>query len=361
MSVRVVIVGDWLSVLGGIEKVIFNLSAGLSARGHDVWQVGVFDSPQQRGSRKIGLNAPIDPTVNRSAHETAQEELERILRDIGDGWIVTECIRSARWMEDIDTRNFRLLAQFHPSYEYSVSDATDEGSRAQDDRKYVLENFSKYEAFSFSSEEDVQRFQECGVRNAIWLPNPVNIEAGHTSHRPRLERTVLTAGRLAPIKRFDRLIDSFSIAGVAGWKLRFVGDGSEEAALRQHAADRGLEGRVEFAGRKQFSEMESEYRNAEIFALSSEHEGFGMVLAEAALCGLPSVAFNVSGGVRSIVKDGITGFLAEPDDIEGFGQALRLVMRDTEMRERMGSAAMEHAQIFQVENAIHVWEKFLGR
>lgn len=357
---QIVIVGDWLNALGGIEKVISNLSAGLTARGHDVWQVGIFDLPQQTGSRRIGLDAPLDPTSNRSAHADAKEGMRQLLCDVGTGWIVTESIRSARWMEDIDTEGFRLLAQFHLSYEYSVSDATDDGSKAREDRMYVLENFSKYEAFSFSSEEDVERFRESGVHNAVWLPNPVDMGSGDASHRARTGRpTVLAAGRLVPIKRFDRLIDSFSIAGLEDWRLRIVGDGKEEVALRRHAVDRGLEGRVEFAGRKRHSEMESQYQNAEIFALSSEHEGFGMVLAEAALCGLPSVAFNVSGGVRSIVKDGVTGFLAEPGDVAGFGRSLRLLMQDQEMCERMGAAALEHAKVFRMENVMSVWEKFL--
>jgi D-inositol-3-phosphate glycosyltransferase len=76
--------------------------------------------------------------------------------------------------------------------------------------------------------------------------------------------------------------------------------------------------------------------NAAIFILSSDEEGLGIVILEAMACGLPVVS-TASGGPNSIVVEGKTGFLTPTRDAIGFSTAIEKLVRDKELRTRLGS------------------------
>jgi glycosyltransferase involved in cell wall biosynthesis len=85
------------------------------------------------------------------------------------------------------------------------------------------------------------------------------------------------------------------------------------------------------------------YRTSHVFALPSSAEAFGIAAVEASASGLPVVAARV-GGLADIVDDGTTGYLVEPDDVDGLADALARLVGDPALRQRMGAAARARAE-----------------
>ncbi len=128
--------------------------------------------------------------------------------------------------------------------------------------------------------------------------------------------TVLAVGRQAPVKRFDQLLEQMLIVrrSVPDATLTLVGDGPERSRLLDWVARHDAGSWVHFAGRVSREELRDLYRSAWLVASASLAEGWGLALTEAAGCGTPAVASDISGHRCSVI-DGVTGVLAPVDDL----------------------------------------------
>jgi len=158
------------------------------------------------------------------------------------------------------------------------------------------------------------------------------------------EPTVLYLGRLKRYKRIEMLLDVLEQLPDA--VLDMAGDGDHREALEEEIERRGLGARVRVHGHV------SEERKLELLQRSwvnmtaSSAEGWCLTVMEAAACGTPSVAMAVGGLTESIV-DGETGLLAHtPGEL---AEKTRRLLRDPELRERLGEQARERARGFTWE------------
>lgn len=137
---------------------------------------------------------------------------------------------------------------------------------------------------------------------------------------------VVSVGNLKPEKGFDVLIRAFAAlrASREDVELTVVGDGPERTRLESLARDLGVAGAVVFRGSLSKEALREEYGRADVFALGSRRESFGIVLLEAGASGLPVVASR-SGGPETIVSENM-GALVEPEDVAGFAAALERVV-----------------------------------
>ena len=101
------------------------------------------------------------------------------------------------------------------------------------------------------------------------------------------------------------------------------------------------------------------YTSGSIFIMTSRFEGFGLVLIEAMLCGLPCIAFDCPYGPREIIKDGENGFLIPYNDDALFVEKLTYLMNHPEERQRMGIAAKESVKRFDKEKIMNQWKELL--
>ena len=154
--------------------------------------------------------------------------------------------------------------------------------------------------------------------------------------------SVLAVGRQAPVKRFELLLEQVERAreNVAGLRLTLVGDGPERASLEKWVRDHQASEWVEFAGRVSREHLRDLYRRSWTVASASLAEGWGLALTEAAGCGTPAVATDISGH-RCSVLDGTTGLLAP---VESLGRELERVLVDHELRHRLSLAAEARAR-----------------
>jgi glycosyltransferase involved in cell wall biosynthesis len=152
---------------------------------------------------------------------------------------------------------------------------------------------------------------------------------------------VLAIGRLIEQKDHETLLRAFTRAheAVPEARLAILGWGPQEEATRSLASRLGIADAVLVAGRV---EPRDWLRRADIFAHTSRWEGFGIVLLEAMLSGLPVVATRVSA-IPEIVLDGRTGLLADARDDEGIAAKLVELLQDRMRREALGQAGRKRA------------------
>jgi len=150
---------------------------------------------------------------------------------------------------------------------------------------------------------------------------------------------LLCVGRLSPEKRPDLLLHAFARARdvLPELRLAFVGDGPVRTGLEASAPDDVL-----FLGEVRGEELARIYASADLFCFPSTTDTFGQVLLEAAASGLPVVA-AAAGGALELVRDGGTGLLVPPDDVDAFAGALRLLAGSQELRLRYARAGRAFA------------------
>lgn len=153
--------------------------------------------------------------------------------------------------------------------------------------------------------------------------------------------TLLTVSRLAPEKGIELAIKGIAEISNHNPELLIAGTGRHEERLRGLADDLDVSDQVRFLGYVPDDELPSLYATADIFTLTSRHEGFGLVLLEAMACGTPVVATDV-GGIPSVVQDEETGYLI-PREERAFAECVGQ-LADAELRDQMGANARSYAE-----------------
>jgi len=171
-------------------------------------------------------------------------------------------------------------------------------------------------------------------------------ELGTSNHKVR----VLFAGSLRPYKRADLVIRQ-----AARWptiEFRIAGRGEEEQNCWNLASQLGCSN-ITFAGHLSPAQLGEEMRQADIFFFPSVVEGHPQVLGQAAACALPSIAMNVYR--PEFVIDGKTGFVVNSDG--ELAEKLDLLIRQPELRQSMGEAAVAHSRNFDWDRITLQWQE----
>lgn len=140
------------------------------------------------------------------------------------------------------------------------------------------------------------------------------------------------------------------------WHLVIVGDGALKETYRENARTAGLDDRVTFAGSVSQDDLPRYYRLAamHLFPSTKRAESFGLVALEAAASGIPSIASELPG-VRTVVRDGDTGLLVAPGDVEALKKAILTLLEQPEVRSRLGLSARVNAE------SLYNWEPLMDR
>jgi glycosyltransferase involved in cell wall biosynthesis len=150
---------------------------------------------------------------------------------------------------------------------------------------------------------------------------------------------VLSVGRLVFDKGLDVLIRAVTAAGDSRLRLVFAGSGPDEAALIELA--RQLDVRLLITGDLAEAALADEYVKADVFALLSVHETWGVVVNEAAASGLPLVLSERVGAARDLLRDGENGFVVPSGDVAATAAALKRLAEDPALRDAAGERSRE--------------------
>lgn len=170
----------------------------------------------------------------------------------------------------------------------------------------------------------------------IVVPNGVPEPAGGTTELGLPGPVVGGVGRLDHLKGFDVLIDA--LAELPGVTAVIAGDGPAREALIERARVRSVADRFRVLGWQR--EIGPFIRSLDVFVLPSRLEGLSLALLEAMATKAVIVATDV-GGTREAIDSGETGLLVPPDDSSALAAAVRQLLDDDHLRERLGARARE--------------------
>ncbi|HTU44555.1 MAG TPA: glycosyltransferase family 4 protein [Bryobacteraceae bacterium] len=193
-----------------------------------------------------------------------------------------------------------------------------------------------------------QLMLECGAQ--LWhriyvVPLGIHPElfSPRSPSAPKSFLEIICAARLVHLKGHVLLIEAFERIIKDGFPVRLtlVGDGPEGPALRAVVKERRLEHCVRFTGPINPARIREQYERADVFALASFTEGLPIALMEAMAMQIPCVASCITG-IPELIRDGVTGLLFSPGNIDDLTRALRILIGDPALRQRIGEAARLH-------------------
>ena len=202
-----------------------------------------------------------------------------------------------------------------------------------------------------------------GVDIRHFYPIPKD-EAKEVVNLPENTHMILYVGRIEPLKGIDSLIHAISMIQKSGelkccpHSLVIIGGepeanpeemNAEMAHLQDLVEELGIENFVIFLGKQDQQMLPYYYSAAEVVVMPSHYESFGMVALESMACGTPVIASQV-GGLAFLVRDGETGFVVPGNDTEKLSNRLVDLIRNQELRNKLGAKSADYAQLYSWEN-----------
>ena len=196
-----------------------------------------------------------------------------------------------------------------------------------------------------------------GFNNIEVIPNPISLFP--TIHSNCKNKTVIAAGRYSPEKGYDRLIKAWKEVNQRhpDWTLNIYGAGEREG-YQNLAHQLGIETTINC--NSPVKDIYAKYAESSIFAITSHHEGFGLVIAEAMATGVPPVAFAFHCGPRDIITDGVDGMIVEEGNITKLADAICYLIEHEDIRCKMGQEGIKSAERYREERIMERWIKLFN-
>lgn len=243
-----------------------------------------------------------------------------------------------------EVKNRAREDEHEPSYriraERRIVETADAVVAATEDEVMLLERLYQADAEQIA-------IIPCGVDVHSFRPHEQEAARGALGLGP--EPLVLFVGRLEPLKGLDLLVEALPL--LAESAVLLVVGGDEQArdyvsSLQARAAELGVADRLRFVGAVPHDRLPLYYAAADLCAVPSFYESFGLVALEAMACGTPVVASRV-GGLPATVRDGENGYLIPWRSPQAFAARMNAIVTDPEGRERMSRNARRTAERFQ--------------
>jgi N-acetyl-alpha-D-glucosaminyl L-malate synthase BshA len=242
-----------------------------------------------------------------------------------------------------------------PSYSETVAFCID-----QSDGVTAVSESLKADTYRFlpvkSPIEVIPNFLDC----AEYRPRPNPGLRARLCPPDRYDGMLLHISNFRPVKRLDAVLEVFRrVRDRYRAKLVLAGDGPERGRVAQQAAEADLTEHVEILGEQ--DEVRDLLSAADVFLLPSSQESFGLAAAEAMACGTPVVASRV-GGLPEVITDGETGFLHDPNDLDGMAASALALLTDAGLRDRLSRAARATiVERYCEERIVPMYEEFYAR
>ena len=365
------LVGNHITGFGGVPRWVHSMGAYFAGRGHRVHLIGLQTMEPRRD---YGTDLPYGMTTLYPGLVPARWHPRGLGHLNGKRWLaqrrwdadchhavrnLNELFRAARpgaivivaqvwameWVARADTTGLRIIGMNHESY-----DAARRSSRYGRVKRF----YADVDRFVVLTGEDADAWARDDMSNVDAIPNPIMITPRQL---PTLdEPTVVTIGRLHDCKGIDMLLDAWAMVSPAHpqWRLKVYGSGPDKKPLEVRARELDLDPAAIFHGFT--DDLESALNSSSIFVLPSRDEGFPIAIMEAMAYGLPTAAFDCAPGVRELLGDEESGLLNTPGDVPGLAASLERLLKDRDLRRRLGANARESVGRYTPDRILDRWE-----
>jgi len=165
-----------------------------------------------------------------------------------------------------------------------------------------------------------------------------NIEPGRRTTHNDGKFVFLTVGRLVPVKNIEMQIRAIKKLRIKNYELRIVGDGPLKKRLEIQSEKLGIADKIKFLGWQ--DNLAKFYSQVDAFLLTSNAEGWGMVVVEAAQFSLPIIMTDV-GLAGEVIKDGESGIVIPVGDQKALEESMVKLIEDKDLRQKLGEGARE--------------------
>ncbi|MDO4706900.1 MAG: glycosyltransferase family 4 protein [Porphyromonadaceae bacterium] len=355
------ILNTWYS--GGLTRVLANKANYLVEHGYEVFVVTTDQMGQGHFYTMSDKITFIDLGINYHIHDQEgllgklrhvpmkvyrhKRLLGRILRKLKADIVISLFGKEAFFLPSIKDGSRKVLEAHGSRYTWVHSRHGLVGNIQSWLDLKLVHRFDKFVVLTHEDKPDWGN-----LPNITVITNANSFESEELS--PLTSKVVLAAGRYGYQKNFESLLEAWAIVHKAypDWELRLRGEGLEQ--LDGELDRLGITSSVSRANSKN---MLPEYLDSSIFVLSSRHEGLGLVLLEAQVCGVPLVSYACKCGPSEIIVEGENGFLVPVGDHEALAERLMRLIASPELRGHMGQNAKRHSQRFAEEAIMAQWHK----
>ncbi|MEL1240112.1 glycosyltransferase family 4 protein [Flavobacterium flavipallidum] len=237
------------------------------------------------------------------------------------------------------------------------------GISGKKEKKSIKENltsiFKRYNALVVLNKDEVPYFEGC---NTVVIPNFTDFKSDLSTKYVK-EKTIIAAGRIAPVKQFQELIHIWKMIhdNFTDWKIKLFGDGEPQLVTELQELIQSFNLESSFLLMPATANLQEELEKASIYAMTSATECFPMVLLEAQVSALPIVSYDCPFGPRNIITNEFDGYLTPQNNREYFAKSLSELMLDESKRNYLGENARQSVIRFSKENVMAQWDDLFNQ
>ncbi len=352
-------------IVGGIARVVHDLSKRLIKDGHEVTVVTYRDSadvPEYENDKGVNVyrvdNYMIHPNnfidwILQLNFNLVSKATEIINKEGGfdvihaHDWLVANAAKALK-----NAYGIPVVATIHATEAGRNSGIHDDTQRYINDTEWML-TYEASEVIVNSNymKNELQRlfglpYEKINViPNGINLSNFIGIERDYDFRRQYAmdnEKIILYVGRLVYEKGIQHLIAAMPkvLSNYHDAKLIIAGRGGMMDELRQEASNLGLNDKIYFTGYLDSKQVQKMYKCADVAVFPSTYEPFGIVALEAMLAGVPTVVSDV-GGLDEIVTHGVDGMKAYAGNANSIADSITALLYDHQLATNVAKKAKQ--------------------
>ncbi len=215
--------------------------------------------------------------------------------------------------------------------------------------------FKRCKAIVHQTKYEESCFDSSLAPKSYIIPNPIEVKTEKGT--PKKGR-IVTAGRLGPQKRHTMLINAVTqlSAEFPEIKTDIYGDGELKNSLQELIDSNNMTESIVLKGN--VSDLHTQIADADIFVMTSDFEGLSNALLEAMMLGLPCISTNYPGA-DEVINDGVNGLLVPMGNEEEFAKAIKRILTDNELREKLSAEALKTSENYKKEVVLKLWENVI--
>ncbi len=192
------------------------------------------------------------------------------------------------------------------------------------------------------------------------IPNPINLSLIPVATKERVPPRIVAVGRLQEQKNYPLLIKSFKCATSKidpKTTLMIYGEGKLRSELKELVNSLNLEDKVRFQGLTK--NIFDEIKDAALFVMSSDYEGFPNALLEAIAVGLPVISTDFYTGVSKELIKGENGIVVPVGNVPAMAEAIVQIMNNSSLRQEIRKNNRKKIKTYDINNIAKMWDKLV--